>query len=289
MSATLIDSYSETNTDAVVSLFSGSITGLSQSFSSSGGLNLYSVKGYFSKVGSPTGNLSVRIYNITGVSGSTAVPTGSPLATATLNVSTLSGSSQLIETLFAPPNTIALGASAYAVAFEYSGGDVSNYVNVGMDNSSPTHSGDCGFTFGSGWNVNVGSDMPFYVYGVPPSTTRTQTGVARITAITLRAQTGKARVTAAATKTQAGKARITIVTTKTQAGKASVVNTGTRTQTGKAKILLQRTKTQAGKAKIIVPSTDTFTKPALAKVEVDAVAVRLARESPGASGVLSNL
>jgi len=82
------------------------------------------------------------------------------------------------------------------------------------------------------------------------TTSKTQTGVARITATTAQTQAGKSRITATSTQTQNGKARITVTTSQTQAGKGYIVTGTIKTQTGVANIRATTQKTQAGKASI---------------------------------------
>ena len=96
---------------------------------------------------------------------------------------------------------------------------------------------------------------------ITATTTKTQTGVTRITASTTRTQTGVARILVTTTKTQTGVARIALITLKTQTGKARITASTTRTQTGVANIaaagVTTTTKTQTGKARISGTSTKT--------------------------------
>lgn len=163
----LLDSYSEANQDDSLFLYNSSFIKVSQSFHSSKTVPLRSAKWYIAKVGSPPGNITVELFNITGSSGSTAIPTGSTLATAaTLTATSLSTSFVLTEFLFTGANRYNITPGDYVVTLTYSGGDSSNYVKVGVDNSSPSASGNSGYNFGAGWNANNLSDFPFYVYGV---------------------------------------------------------------------------------------------------------------------------
>ncbi len=142
--ATLIDSYPESNYNNDINLC-GAV-----GFQSKGGEALTigsnlvgSVKFYLTKIGSPTGNATAYLYAATGTVGTNATPTGSALATsATLDVSTISGNPtyNLYEFTFTTPYNASAGD--YCVFVEYTGGNSSNYVNMGMDSSSPTHSGN---------------------------------------------------------------------------------------------------------------------------------------------------
>lgn len=269
MSNTLIDSYSETNADSGFNLDSDytdgspagqSITNLATPMA------ITSSKFYFRKgAGSPTGNLVAKLYAHSGVFGTSSVPTGSALATSDpIAAAGISGSLSLVEFIFSGANQYVMSASThYVIVLDGSAvGDASNYMIYGVDSSSPTASGN--FSFGitsTTWSFSSTIDMPFYVYGLVPTTTRTQTGLARITAITAKTQTGKTRITATTTKTQTGVSRITKTTTKTQTGLSRLSKTVTKTQTGKANLFLQQKKLQTGVAKILVPSTDSYTKP----------------------------
>ena len=64
---------------------------------------------------------------------------------------------------FSGANKITLSdGTYYVVVVEYSGGDTSNNVIVGLDNSSPSHSGNT-VAYSSSWNY-YSRDTIFYVY-----------------------------------------------------------------------------------------------------------------------------
>ena len=164
--ATLIDSYSESNQDTSYTLSSqvGDQIGVGQSFTSTGG-TLDSAKFYLKKTLSPTGNAVATIYAHTGTFGSTGTPTGSVLATSdNFDVSTLTTSYQLITFNFSGVNRIALtDTTKYFLCIEYSGGDSSNKVNVGVDATAPTATGNGTKNIATVWSA-VAQDFPFYVY-----------------------------------------------------------------------------------------------------------------------------
>lgn len=105
------------------------------------------------------------------------------------------------------------------------------------------------------------------------TTTKTQTGVARITATTTKTQTGKASIQVTASQTRTGLARIQKIVTATQNGLAriqKVVNqtingvaniraTTSRTQTGVARVQKSVNQTTTGLATIIVATNRTQT------------------------------
>jgi hypothetical protein len=158
----LVDSYSETNVNTYYNI-GYTNTGVGQTFT---GMALGSTiaKAYLRLHGSPTGNIVAKIYAITGSYGSTAVPTGSALATSSnVDVTSIGASAGLITFTFPTPYTIA-GATNYALTFEYSGGDANNYVEIGIDNSTPSHDGNLVYNDGS-WKAVAGQDVAFYIYG----------------------------------------------------------------------------------------------------------------------------
>ena len=121
--------------------------------------------------------------------------------------------------------------------------------------------GDGSFTFGGAVDVAM-DEIAFYPTALSgarviahynasfATTTKTQTGLTRITAVTTQTQTGKTRVTATTTKTQTGVTRVTAATVKTQTGITRITATTQRTQTGVTRITAITTKTQLGKADI---------------------------------------
>jgi len=160
----LIDSYSEANQDTQYNMYGASIIGTGQTFNASAG-DVYQVKWYLKKSGSPTGNAVAKLYAHTGTFGSTGVPTGAALATSeNLDVSTLTTSFALVPLTFTTGYTLVAGTK-YVITLEYSGGDASNYVAWGYDNSSPTHEGNGVGDAGSGW-IAVNAEGCFYLYVV---------------------------------------------------------------------------------------------------------------------------
>jgi len=170
--ATIIDSYSESNQSSSYYSDSSSNTLVGQSFENIISDVLDICKFYLKKTGSPTGNATAKIY-----SGSSNVYNSYPdtlLATSdTFDVSTLTTSYSLIQFTFSGANKITLSNDTwYHVVFSFSGGNVSNYVNIGFDNSSPSHSGVSGYGVDlAHYNINSGGDLCFYVYNTAtPST-----------------------------------------------------------------------------------------------------------------------
>jgi hypothetical protein len=164
---TTVDSYSESNYASGTEVDSSIRTKFGQTFACSSTVVLGSCKFYLYKMGSPTGNAVAKIYAHTGTFGIDGKPTGTELATSSnFNVSTLTGDVGLSTFTFPNGQNIILTSGVkYCVAIEYTGGDASNYIQVGKDNTSPTHSGN-GFQWlvADGVWANLSLDVIFYVY-----------------------------------------------------------------------------------------------------------------------------
>lgn len=148
-------------------MYIGSYIGIGQAFAGNGG-KLQSAKFYLEKDNLPTGNGYAKIYNIMWTYGSSAVPLygSDPLAVSeVLDVSDLPLLKELITFNFTGANQIILGATTkYIVAFEWSGGDASNRVGVGLDHTSPTHPGNACLQTSLSWGYEAGYDTCFYIY-----------------------------------------------------------------------------------------------------------------------------
>ncbi len=157
-----VSSYSESNQNATQALGNGTITGVGQSFTGTATV-LSKTTFYLSKTGSPTGNIVAKLYLETGTLGTSSTPTGSALAVSNpVDASTLTGSLALTDFYF-PSWWFTMAAVDYVVTLEYSGGDGSNFVNVGVDTSSPGHAGNLS-TYNGSWSAVSGTDSCFYVY-----------------------------------------------------------------------------------------------------------------------------
>jgi hypothetical protein len=175
--ADIVDSYSESNQDEVTSIFAvhpSSGTGHSakgQTFTGNE-QNLYSCKFYLKKYTGSPGNLIARLYAHTGTWGSTGIPTGSPLDSSNLiAASGLSGTLTLVEFTGFSGYTLVNGTKYCIVLEAYNGTwDLSNYIHVGEDITSPTHGGNFIYYSSSAW-LGIGLyDICFYVYGITPVT-----------------------------------------------------------------------------------------------------------------------
>ena len=162
---TLQDNYPSENSGVGFVVRSGSVLAYGQTFVAIDGY-IPTVAFYLSKVGSPTGDITARIYALTGTPGTNGKPTGSPLATSdAIDASILSTTARNIYFNFIGANLMDFAAGGYCVLVTYSGGDSSNYIRVGQDSTSETHDGN-GFssTNLSAWTSSTNYDIIFYVY-----------------------------------------------------------------------------------------------------------------------------
>jgi len=135
-----VDSYAETNQDATTSL-NGTLWYVGQSFNGAAE-TISRARFMLSKSASPTGNAVASIYAHSGSFGTTSVATGLALATSEpVDVSTLTGTLVMTDFQFHDEFTMS-SATDYVVTLEYTGGDVTNTVNIGTDTSTPGHSGN---------------------------------------------------------------------------------------------------------------------------------------------------
>lgn len=162
----LVDSYTEANRTKDQLLYSGSNVYVGQTFHNRDAATLVGCEFYMKSLGTVSGTMYAKLYSVTGSFGSTAIPTGSALATSEFVMAEwLTTSSQLI--LFSFSDSYQLAADTdYCICVYWDGtGDASNCVKVGSDDATLTHSGN-GFTGdGSTWSyINPEEDVPFYVY-----------------------------------------------------------------------------------------------------------------------------
>jgi hypothetical protein len=143
--ATTESSYLETNQDTDVDL-DGSPTAVAQTFTTGGtGGELSRARAYLKKTGSPTGNVVAKLYATSG-----GAPTGSALATSENLATGDIGTSYAWEEFEFKDNYTLAATTTYAISIEYTGG-VSDYVTVGVDNSTPSHAGT-GYSYAGSWS-----------------------------------------------------------------------------------------------------------------------------------------
>jgi len=166
----LLDSYSEVNQDTSLTINvvhpaddAGEFSAVGQAFTAGDNYNVTACKFYIKKTGSPTGDLIAKLYNATGTVGTNAVPTGAALASSnTLDASTITASYVLYEFTFSSPQAISNG-NDYVIVLEGDSDPLST-INLGVDNSSPSHSGNGCYYSSTGWNASA-TDVCFYLYG----------------------------------------------------------------------------------------------------------------------------
>lgn len=162
--STLEDSNADTGNNFVVG--NGTIDGQAQSFAN-GVVAQYLTRVHvrMKKVLLPTGNLTAKLYAHSGTFGTSSVPTGAALATSVnFNVADLTTSYLEYEIVFATPFEM-VASTNYTLAFEYSGGDGSNYVHIEGDTTG-THAGNNAVDTGS-WAAAAAEDLWFQVFASP--------------------------------------------------------------------------------------------------------------------------
>jgi hypothetical protein len=168
---TVFDSYPESNSSGNYYgvYWPGSAFQVLQSFRAGFSGTLAAARVELKKLGSPTGSVYAKIYPHAGTFGTSSVGagdplTGTPLATSeALDISTLTTTGTVKTLAFTGSNKIALSPwTPYMLAVEYMAGNVSNALQVGVDQSSPTHQGNAVRNIGA-WDVQAGHDLLFYV------------------------------------------------------------------------------------------------------------------------------
>jgi hypothetical protein len=159
---TTLTSYSESNYDTDIQLYSGGNTLIGHTFTTGASPGtLSALRFYIRKVGSPTGNVVAHLYATSG-----GAPTGSPLASSENVDITGIGTTYALEVfpiLQASQAGYALSATTtYAWVLEFTGGDASNRLEVGVDNSTPGHSGT-GYLYSGSWASQTW-DVCHYAY-----------------------------------------------------------------------------------------------------------------------------
>lgn len=157
--ATVEDSYPTANRDSQVAMSGVWNEAQAQTFTTGGSaVTLSRARWDLKAVGSPTGNVYSKLYATSG-----GAPTGSALATSNaVSAAGISASWATIDFEFEDEYEMS-ASTVYAIAVEFTGGDGSNYLHVGVDASSPTHSGSPYYYLTGSWNAG-GSDHIFYVH-----------------------------------------------------------------------------------------------------------------------------
>lgn len=164
-----VDSYGVANRDSEI-LFLGTVVfGATQSIQPLVKAKITDVQFSLRKTGSPTGDMTAIVYVATGTHGTNAIPSGNTVATsAALDVSTLTTSFTATTLAFSLGSQITLlPYIIYSVGLDPSGAtlDISNYVHVGTDASSPVHAGNAATVIGGTWSADTSQDLVFTLQG----------------------------------------------------------------------------------------------------------------------------
>jgi hypothetical protein len=112
-----------------------------------------------------TGVLVAKVYAHAGTFGTTGVPIGVPLARSEpFSVQGLALAFAMIELVFAGPNRIVLvDGHHYFLVLEYTGGSPGRFLEVGVDDSTPTHAGNSAIVLANAWSSFAGHDLIFQI------------------------------------------------------------------------------------------------------------------------------
>lgn len=131
-------------------------------FAATSGNSLDRITVSMKKTGSPTGNISFKLYATNGTPGANAEATGPALTTMTLDATTLTTS--FATYTINCTSRVALGSSNYVLMVEYSSGSVNNRVDVRMQNDSLAGVNEASVIGGSPYRTNAQSPQ-IAVYG----------------------------------------------------------------------------------------------------------------------------
>jgi hypothetical protein len=137
--------YGSANQDTDVNL-DGDPTRVAQTFTTGGTTGeLSRARFYLKKTGTLTGNVVAKLYATSG-----GAPTGAALATSENVLASSIGATYGWEEFEFKDNYTLAATTTYAISVEHTG-DGSNYVSVGVDNSSPSHAGTGYHYSGAAW------------------------------------------------------------------------------------------------------------------------------------------
>lgn len=152
-----VDNYSadqtiDNNLDAVYQSFVGN------------GEHLSSITLLIEKVGVPAGDMTMEVYAHTGTYGTSSEPTGAAIATAVaINTDNeLDLHYHIVMFLFDETVTLTNGVN-YVWQLNYTTGTATDYINLAIDNTTPTHGGNFGTYNGVTYTSVSGTDAIFRV------------------------------------------------------------------------------------------------------------------------------
>jgi hypothetical protein len=119
---------------------------------------------WLSKTGTPPGSAISKLYAHQGTFGVNGKPVGAALATSeSIVADTLPTTQGRVNFNFTDGYRLEDG-TPYCIAIEYELGDASNRINIGIDNSSPTHEGNYGWqTAAYVWTGSASRATIFYI------------------------------------------------------------------------------------------------------------------------------
>jgi hypothetical protein len=147
------------------SLFTGYNVGWGQSFAALVSTKLASVTFFMKKTGAPTGNMTCKIYTLSGVYGSTAIPNTLLATSDVISIATLGTSAANVTFTFSGAQKINITSGTnYFATVEYSGGDGSNYGVIYFTNVSG-YGGNGAQKPSSSWAALSTYDFSFTITG----------------------------------------------------------------------------------------------------------------------------
>lgn len=149
--------------------FSTTVFDIGQSITGDG-RDLDAVMFNLKKTGTPTGNMTARLYAHSGTFGTSSVGTGSALATSDPVAATVPSTSLgPIVFKFSTPYTLVNGTKYVVTVHHEESGDFGNYVTAGFK-SEGTHAGNYAWATETGaWTADAGIDTPFSAITYPDS------------------------------------------------------------------------------------------------------------------------
>jgi hypothetical protein len=133
------------------------------------------------KVGSPAGTITATLRGISGTMGTTATGASTTVwATATMNAADLSTTAGWAIFTFGSAYTTALNVD-YVLRIEYTG-NASDYIEVGVDTTAPTHPGNYS-AYTTAWNYDTSKDICCLLRNTKGYYTQNITSISQIPAL----------------------------------------------------------------------------------------------------------
>jgi len=161
--STIESSCADTGSDFQVA--NATVIGQAQSFANGANAQFVTrVRFRMKKTGSPTGNITAKVYAHSGTLGTSSIPTGGALATSdTLDAATLTTAYIEYELRFSTPYKMA-ATTNFTVSVERAVIDGSNYVQIQGLAASGTHAGNRSQLVGATWTPTAADDLFFKIY-----------------------------------------------------------------------------------------------------------------------------